>query len=63
MKSMKNMAYMTKLPKHSNLSKGEQKVLEDLQERDDFVIVNPDKGGAVAIVDVTDYIAKAEREK
>ena len=46
-----------KLPKYSNLSKGEQEALEDPQERDDIVIVNADKGGAV-----TDYIEKAERQ-
>ena len=39
-------------PKYSTLSKGEQKALEDPQERDDIVIVNADKGGAVAIIDV-----------
>ena len=39
-------------PKYSNLSKGEQKALEDLQERNDIVIVNAYKGGAVVIMDV-----------
>ena len=34
-----------KPPKHSNFSKGEQKALDDLQERDDIVIVIADKGG------------------
>ena len=52
----------TKPPKYSNLSKGEQNALEDLQERDDIVIVNVDKGGAVVITDVTNYIEKAERQ-
>ena len=51
-----------KRPKYSNLSKGEQKALEDLQERDDIVIVNADKGGAVVIMDVTDYVEKSERQ-
>ena len=51
-----------KPPKYSNLSKGEQNALEDLQERDDIVIVNVDKGGAVVIMDVTNYIEKAERQ-
>ena len=45
-----------KPPKYSNLSKGEQKALQDLQERDDIVIVNVHKRGAVVIIDVTDYI-------
>ena len=47
-----------KQPKYSNLSKGEQRALEDLQEKDDIVIVNVDKGGAVFIMDVIDYMKK-----
>ena len=39
-----------KPPEYSNLSKVEQKSLEDLQEKDDIVIVNGDKGGAVVIL-------------
>ena len=49
-----------KPPKYSNLSKGEQEPLKDLQERYDIVIVNTDKGGGVLIMNVTDYIEKAE---
>ena len=49
-----------KPPKYSNLLKGEQKALEGLQERDDIVIINSAKGGAVAIMHVTDYIEKAK---
>ena len=54
-----------KPPKYSILSKGEQEALEDLQERDDLhnvVIFNAHKGGVVVIMDVTDYIEKAERQ-
>ena len=51
-----------KPPKYSNLSKLEQEALEDLQEKDDIVIVNADKGGAVIIMDVTDYTEKAKRQ-
>ena len=40
-----------KPPKYSNLSKGEQKALEDLQERDNIVIVNANKGGAAVIME------------
>ena len=43
-----------KLLKYSNLSKWQQKALEDLQEREDIVIV--------VIMDLTDYIEKAERQ-
>ena len=51
-----------KPPKYQNLSKGEQETLEDLQVRDDIVIVNANKRGAVVIIDVTYYIEKAERQ-
>ena len=47
--------------KYSNLSKWQQKALEDLQEKDYVAILNVDKGGAIVIADVTDYIGKAER--
>ena len=47
-----------KTPKYSNLSKGEQKALKDLKLRDDIVIVNVDKRGALVIMDLTDYIKK-----
>ena len=47
-----------KQPKYSNLSKGEQRALENLQEKDDIEIVNVDKGGAVFIMNVIDYIKK-----
>ena len=49
---------LTKPPKYSNLSKGEQNTLEDLQERDD--IVNANKEGAAVIINVANYIEKAE---
>ena len=55
------IAYI-KPPKYSNLSNGEQKALEHLQERDDIVIVNVDKRRAVVIMDVTDYIEKSEKQ-
>lgn len=41
---------------YSNLSKGKQKALQDIQGRGDIVIANVDKGGAVVIMEVTDYI-------
>ena len=51
-----------KPPNYSNLLNGEQKALEYLQEKHDTAIVNADEGGAVVIMDVTDYTEKAERE-
>ena len=43
-----------------NLTEGERKILQELSERDDFVIIKADKGGAVVIVDVQNYIREAE---
>ena len=42
-----------------NLSVEEEKALGELQSRDDIVITEADKGSAVVILDVEDYI-KAE---
>ena len=42
-----------KPPKYSNLSKGEQEVLENLQERDERTVV---------IMDIADHIEEAERQ-
>ena len=44
-----------KRPNYSNLSEKE-KALQELQSRDDTVITEADKGGAVVILDVEDYI-------
>ena len=45
-----------------NLSKSELGALEDLKSRDDIIITNADKGGAVVITDVDDYIDEANRQ-
>ena len=45
-----------KRPKYLNLSKREQKALEELKVRDDIVITNADKVDAVVILDVKDYV-------
>ena len=42
-----------------NLTKGEQKAMEELAKRKDVIITNADKGGAVVIMDVEKYINKA----
>ena len=47
-----------KRPNYSNLSVKEQKALQELQSRDDIVITEADKGGAVEILDVVDYIKR-----
>ena len=43
----------------NNLTKDETKALNDFQQRDDIVV---DKGGAVVIQDVSDYISEANRQ-
>ena len=45
-----------------NLSKGEQKAMEELTKRKDIVITNADKGGAVVIMDVEKYINEANHQ-
>ena len=47
----------------SNLSKDEKVALKDLSKRDDIIITNADKGGAVVIMDANDYIREAKRQK
>ena len=47
---------------YSKLSVKEQKALQELKHRDDIVITDADKGGAVVILDVEDYIKEAERQ-
>ena len=46
--------------KYSNLSEREQKALEELNVRDDIVITNADKGCAVVILDVKDYVKEGK---
>ena len=45
-----------KRPK-DNLTKGEQKALEELSKRDDIIITNADKGRAIVIMD-TDKVGR-----
>ena len=46
----------------NNLTKDERKALQELSEIDDIVIRKTDKGAAVFIVDVKDYIREAESQ-
>ena len=45
-----------------NLTKDEIKALHQLELREDIIITNADKGGAVVILDVEDYIKEANRQ-
>ena len=45
-----------------NLTKDERTALKELQTRDDIIITNADKGGAVVIQDVDNYITESYRQ-
>ena len=47
--------------KYTTLSKKEQKALEEIKYRENIVITNVERGGAVVILDVKDYIKESER--
>ena len=49
------------IPK-SNLTKNETDALQQLSQRNDILITKVDKGGAVLIMDVDDYIRDANRQ-
>ena len=49
----------TKRPK-DNLTKGEQKALDELSKRDDIIITNADKGRAIVVMDIDKYISEAQ---
>ena len=49
-------------PIRKNLSKQELKALESLKERNDIVICNADKGGAVVIIGIKEYMDEAYRQ-
>ena len=46
----------------NNLTKEEIEVIKELKSRDDVIITKADKGGAVVIMDVTSYIAEADKQ-
>ena len=48
---------------YNNLTKNERTSMKELSEREDIIITKVDKGGAVIIVDVKDYIKEAERQQ
>ena len=52
----------SKKTKSHNLSKGEIEALSYLSKRDDIIITNADKGGAVVIIDIIQYIKEAQRQ-
>ena len=44
------------------LKKKKEKTLDELKARDNIVISNSDKGGAVVILDVKDYLEECQRQ-
>ena len=48
--------------KYSNLTIKERKAMQELQFRKDIGITDADKGGAVVILDVEDYVKEAEKQ-
>ena len=47
---------------YNNLTKGERKALKELAVWNDIIITKADKGGAVVIIDVEDYVKDAEHQ-
>ena len=45
-----------------NLSKGEQKAMDELAKRKNIIITNVDKGGAVVVMDIERYINEVNRQ-
>ena len=52
----------TKCNNRDNLTKEERKALTSLKDRNDIIITYADKGGAVVIIDVVDYLKEADRQ-
>ena len=48
--------------KTNNLTNNEVKALTELQKRDDIIIINADKGGAITILDTDEYIKETNRQ-
>ena len=61
-KDIKQSKTVTPRKLRPNLSKDEKVALKDLSKRDDIIITNAGKGGAVVIMDVNDYIREAKRQ-
>ena len=45
-----------------NISKGERKAIPSLSQRDDIVIRRADKGSGVVVMDISAYIAEADKQ-
>ena len=59
---MMSTAASTKIPTHNNLTPAKRGAIQELTERDDFVIKPADKGSAVVVMDKVDYLEEANRQ-
>ena len=48
--------------KYNNLTKGERKALKELADRNNIIITKTDKGTAVVIIDIEDYVKEVEHQ-
>ena len=58
----RNAAADTQKRARPNLTRGEIKAMTALKDREDIIITKADKGGAVVILDVKDYLTEANRQ-
>ena len=47
---------------YNNLTKGERKALKELADRNNIIITKTDKGTAVVIIDIEDYVKEVEHQ-
>ena len=47
---------------HNNISQSEKNIISAFSKREDLVSTKADKGGPIVILDVEDYIEKANEE-
>lgn len=55
-------AYQTQISFHHNMTTNEKKALEELASCPDIIIKPADKGGAIVILDKTDYVNEANKQ-
>ena len=58
----KQQGDISKTKGYSNLSKGGRIAMKELSDHTEIIITKADKGGAVVIMDVKDYINEAHRQ-
>ena len=51
-----------KTTQYPNLKKDEIQAMDELRKREDLIFTKADKGGALVIMDVEDYVKEADRQ-